>query len=251
MNKILLTIALFLVGAGAMAQTTALDFTKADCAGTNHNLFAKLDSGQVVVLEFFMLNCQPCVTGGNALKNIVSGYATTQPNRVKFYSMGYNNAYTCAQINTWRASNNFTHTCFAGGDAQVNYYGGMGMPTVVVLAGSQHTVLYNNQGYSSAEIAPINAAITAGLALTTLSAQNQEQMYVHTDVLNNNLRVTATMPIQDIQIFDVAGKLVQNCNYINANFKNISINNYNKGLYFIKLRLENGQILTKKFVKAS
>ena len=84
---------------------------------------------------------------------------------MKFYSIGYTNSITCTQMNDWKNTNGFSHDVFAGMSAQTTYYGGMGMPTVIVLGGgSAHTVFYNELGYSSADNSALITAINDALA---------------------------------------------------------------------------------------
>lgn len=149
---------------GLNAQTTALNFTADDCAGTAHDLFTELDAGNAVIIDLVMMGCQPCVTASHGITDNVLPN-TSDPSRVKFYSIGYTNSISCSQISSWQETNSFTHPVFAGMSAQTTYYGGMGMPTIVVLGGgSAHTVHYAEQGYSSGDNADLIAAIDAALA---------------------------------------------------------------------------------------
>ena len=50
------------------SQTTALDFEQADCDSGVHHLFSELDAGKVVILDFVMSNCAPCIVGTNEHK---------------------------------------------------------------------------------------------------------------------------------------------------------------------------------------
>lgn len=140
-----------------------MDFDQADCDGVQHHLFSELDAGKVVVLDFIMLNCAPCIVATSSLEQIVKPYQSTHPGRVVIYSFGFLNAYTCPQLKAWVSNNDFTHTIFSGGEAQVNYYGGMGMPTFVVLGSNERKVYYNSYGYTSAQDPLIKAAIDEAL----------------------------------------------------------------------------------------
>lgn len=156
------------------AQTTAADFVKNDCAGASHHLFAELDSGYVVLMDFVMFNCLPCTTATDALKNIHAQFEASHPGKVRFYSMGFLNYMSCPMMNAWKTEFNYTHTVFAGESSQVNYYGGMGMPTIVVLGGlASHKVYYNHQGYSTAENTPIVNAISQAISESTTTGTQQ------------------------------------------------------------------------------
>lgn len=156
------------------AQTTGLDFTATDCDGIEHHLFSDLEAGHAVIIDLVMMGCAPCVTATTALINDVIPN-TTDPSMVKLYSIGYTNSITCSQMNTWKTTNGFMHPVFAGMSAQTTYYGGMGMPTVIVLGGGAHTVFYNELGYSASNnpalIQAINDALDAqvGIAESTIA----------------------------------------------------------------------------------
>lgn len=164
MNKSTTLFATLLLATSIQAQTTGLDFTADDCDGLSHTLFADLEAGNAVIIDLVMMSCSPCVVASNGITNNVIPN-TTDPSRVKFYSIGYTNSITCTQMNAWKSTNGFTHAVFAGMSAQTTYYGGMGMPTVIVLGGgSAHTVFYNELGYSSADNSTLITAINDALA---------------------------------------------------------------------------------------
>lgn len=150
------------------AQTTALNFTANDCDGAPHDLFTELDAGNVVIIELVMMGCQPCITAGNSIKNNVLPN-TSDPSRVKFYSIGFTNSITCTQMNNWKTTNGFTHTVFAGMSAQTTHYNGMGMPTLAIVGGADHTVYYTELGHSASDnptiIAAIESALSAGVGI--------------------------------------------------------------------------------------
>lgn len=140
-----------------------MDFTQDDCQGTSHQLFTELDAGQVVILDFVMLNCAPCVVATNALQAIVAPYEFSHPGRVQIYTFGFLNAYTCEQMMAWGNNNDYSHPIFTQGEAQVSYYGGMGMPTIVVVGTDGHDVFYEGLGYAPKDDAAIIAAIDTAL----------------------------------------------------------------------------------------
>lgn len=142
------------------AQTTAMDFNMSDCAtGQMHHLFAELDSGKAAIMEFFMTNCNPCVDAGNALEPMYQNLKQSGC-KVLYYQTGFNDTYHCNVINPWVTTNLFSSVPFDSGAAQVAYYGGFGMPTVVVAAGSTHRILYlANQGFPAGDTATIADSI--------------------------------------------------------------------------------------------
>ncbi|MEO8067074.1 MAG: hypothetical protein ABI599_05210 [Flavobacteriales bacterium] len=192
MKHIILSTSL-LLATSLSAQTTALDFTANDCDGVSHTLFTELEAGNAVILELVMMGCQPCVTAGNSLKNNVLPNVS-DPNRVKFYSIGFTNSINCTQMNDWKTTNGFTHTVFAGMSAQTTYYGGMGMPTLAIVGGPDHDVFYSEQGHSDSDnpaiLAAIEAALAAGVGIQEVAG---EAVSIHPN------------PVVDVLAFDKAG----------------------------------------------
>ncbi|MBK9106430.1 MAG: hypothetical protein IPL92_18180 [Saprospiraceae bacterium] len=171
--KKLLFVFLALSGFNSLsAQTTAMDWTRIECSTSNqHHLFAELDSGYVIMIDYVMMNCAPCITATNSLRGIYNSYAASHPGKVKLYSVGFNDFTTCEQMVAWRLGFHFTHPVFEKGGDETIYYGGIGMPTIVVLGGGQdHKVYYNHFGYDSSEDPLISEAIDEALAESTLSA---------------------------------------------------------------------------------
>ncbi len=130
------------------AQNSAHDFTPDDCSGVPHHLFSELDANYAVVLDMVMMNCPDCAPATVAIAQDVIPN-TIDPSRVKFYSIGFDDMITCPEITAWATDGGVDHPVFAGMTAQTDYYGGMGMPTIVVLGGgAAHTVYYHHLGYA-------------------------------------------------------------------------------------------------------
>lgn len=238
--------------------TTAMDWTKSDCRNNQSiNLFEKLDSGYVIIQEYVMLGgCQPCITAGNGIKSIVNAFEVSNPGRVRIYQTGFTNSYTCQQMTTWGDGNNFTSSLlFSQGDSEVNYYGGMGMPTILVLGGgTQHKVYYAEQGYSPSHNAAITAAIDSALAESgTLAIKdNQEELSINiypnpsSDAIQINLSEKASL----FEIMDLGGRIIKTISTLSeATSQVIGISELNSGVYFLKVTLSNGQIVKEKFQK--
>ncbi len=141
------------------AQNYAMDFTMNDCNGVSHNCFATLDSAKVIIMEFFM-DCSPCVVAGHEIEAMQSDLAVLYPDLIEFYQMAYINDFGCTNVLDWYNLNGFSSFPFDSGEALVNYYGGFGMPSIVVVGGKTHDVLYNQLGYTPGDSADIANAIT-------------------------------------------------------------------------------------------
>ncbi|MBK6629407.1 MAG: T9SS type A sorting domain-containing protein [Flavobacteriales bacterium] len=213
MKHLLLTSALACATA-LNAQTTALDFTANDCDGMSHTLFADLDAGYTVVLELVMMGCQPCVDAAHSITDNVLPNVS-DPTMVKYYSVGFTNSITCAQMNDWKTTNGFTNTVFAGMSAQTTYYGGMGMPTIAILGGgSDHTVCLSQLGHSDSDnpaiIAAINTCLAGASGLNEVAAQ---QVGVSPNPATDVLTIAGTNWTK-ARVTDIQGREVLNVQLI-------------------------------------
>lgn len=229
----------------AHAQTTALDFTANDCDGMSHQLFSDLDAGNAVILDLVMMGCQPCVTASNGIINNVIPN-TSDPTRVKFYSIGYTNSISCSQMNNWKNTNDFTHTVFAGMSAQTTYYGGMGMPTVIVLGGgSGHGVYYNELGYSAGDNAALIAALNDALAGANAIEENSTPtLAVSPNPVQEELSVTGSWV--SARVLDLQGREMIATPALNGK---VDVRQLPAGAYVIQLTNAGGRIATARFEK--
>lgn len=210
---ILLFALALLLNINVTGQETAMDFDQADCAGMQHHLFAELESGKVVILEFVMLNCAPCITATKSLEKIIGAYSAEDKERIELYSMGFLNAYTCPQMNAWRTNNNFSHEVFTGGEQQVAYYGGMGMPTIVVLGSNQHKVYYKTSGYTPALDPQIRTAIDSALTYSALGIRetlSRESFNVYPTISSGDFTINVKNVPENsvVTIFNITGNAV-------------------------------------------
>ena len=231
--KKLATLLLLAIGfTGTQAQTTALDFTANDCAGMSHTLFSDLDAGNAVVIDLVMMGCPSC---GPATQSISANVLpnVSDPSRVKFYSVGFTNSITCAQMNSWEYGLGLSHPVFAGMSAQTTHYGGMGMPTVIVLGGgSAHTVFYNELGHSNSDnpvlITAVNDALAAAVGVEeTVQAQVGVSPNPVSDVLNISDARWTKARVTDVQGRELLSTVV--------NGRKLDVNILPVGSYVLRL----------------
>ncbi|MEO5584026.1 MAG: T9SS type A sorting domain-containing protein [Flavobacteriales bacterium] len=227
------------------AQTTALDFTEEDCAHVSHNLFSELDAGNAVILEFVMMGCQPCITACHSLTDNVLPNVS-DPSHVKLYSIGFTNGITCLQMNDWKATNGFTHAVFAGMSAQTTHYGGMGMPTLVVLGGQEHTVFYNHQGHADSDnpliLAAIEDALTAGVGIKEMNA---EVVQIHPNPVVDVIELDGSKWTNG-RVVDAQGREVMNVTLASGR---LDVSMLKAGLYVVQLSTAAGVKGTARFQK--
>lgn len=213
----------------------AEDWTQTDCNGVEHNLFSELDAGEVVLMEIVMLDgCMPCINAAHYMAPVIEYYNANYDNRINYYTFGFDDSYSCSQLIDWKTENSvLCEAQFVEGEDIASYYGGMGMPTIIVAGRSSHIVCFNKFGFGPLDTANLANAFEYALGLTeTLAVENPEkslQVYpnpVH-DVLHFDMNETA-----DISIKNLAGVTIMQQSGANQ----IDVNNLPVGLYFYEIK---------------
>ncbi len=253
-KPIYLFIALMFVITISKAQTTAMNFIKKDCNGTMHNLFADLDAGNAVLIHFFMPNCGSCPPPAQKIQKMANNMMGKYPGKIKAYAIPYNNSTTCSYASTWVSSNGLSlYTALDSGAAQVSYYGGFGMPTVVMLGGTDHKVLFSTLSFSTSDTTIMRNALNTFFSTSVI---NDVKNIVSTfNVFPNpaNEKITITIDLKQsstlmIDIIDIAGKqvaLVMNEKQTGILTKEFNISALPSGNYLVRLQV-NGKSVTQK-----
>jgi hypothetical protein len=211
-TKSLLTASLAVVTTLSFGQTTAMNFSGLDCNGNSVDLFADLDAGKAVMLIFYMPNCGTCPPVATKMQTMANNINATHPGLVKAYAFPYQNSTTCTYSASWVTNNNLP--LFApldSGAAQVAYYGGFGMPTVVLLGGNNHDVLFVTQNFTTGDTTTMRDLIlntfTAGT--TELSMINSLEVFPNpsTDVIHLSFNVPSNTE-SFVELIDLDGKQV-------------------------------------------
>ena len=174
------------------------------------------------------------------------------------YAIGFNNSYSCASNINWVTTNNVTSIPMDSGATQVAYYGGMGMPTIVILGGgTNHSVLGSPYvGFATSDTITMAADIrnflntTTGITASALTA-NTFDVYPNpaNGLLNFRCNLSAHADLS-LQIMDLTGKTL-----MTVNEKNVAAGEFTlplntaeltAGTYLIKATA-NDAVLTKRF----
>lgn len=226
----------------AEAQTTAVNFTAADCSGSVHTLYDELDAGKIIVVSFVM-PCIGCVIPTQVTQAACEGYASTYPGRVEMWLSDDDAGTPCTDLINWRNSNGihlmptFSTTAFV--QAQ---YGTPAMPKIVVMAGTDHRVygVFDNV----VDTSDVRNAIDHALGLTTgirANATNTEKLSVYPNPAQGtvNCSFSSTMPGNVVvRILDGGGRVVKQMNTNVASGTNklaIPISGLSSGIYTLEL----------------
>ncbi len=193
------------------SQTTAIDWTKTDCNSNQTHLFEKLDNGQVVIQVFVHMGCIPCIIGSTYMSQIYDEFQISHPQRVLLYYMSYDNIATCQEMTDWGNTNILPSPKIVNCESEVNYYGGMGMPTIAIVGNPTHGVYYKRLGFSSSEMPVMRAAIQTALSEVgnkpNLNPNSKKPTYYH-DPVNRILHVTVPLEPVSIQLFNLEGRSI-------------------------------------------
>lgn len=236
-------------GFTSKAQMTAMNFNIMDCNNTGpHNLFNDLNSGKVVIVEYFMTSCSPCITAGQTLESMKANLLAQYPGKIKAYAFGYNNSYSCNTVKNWVTNNGFTSIPSDSGATQVAYYGGMGMPTIIITAGTNHQLLGAPYvGFATGDTTQMAANIRNFLNTQPTSIKENNTtvsgVNVYPNPASSELSIKFLLKENSavvIDVLDVTGRLVANffseTTPAGAYVKTFNTNSLANGNYIVRVK---------------
>lgn len=235
------------------AQTTAMNFSGVSCNGNNVDLFSDLDAGKAVVLFFFMPNCGACPPPALKVQTMANNINAAHPGLVKAYAFPYNNSSTCATAQSWVTTNNLSlYTPMDSGAVHVAYYGGFGMPTVVLLGGDNRDVLFTTQDFNTSDTTVMRDLILGLTASTDKINKNEINFEVFPNPSSGKLNINLSVANKSefhYEILDLSGKLITSSEKefvpqgkLTKEFDNSSLQS---GSYFLKVYLDNKSSVQK------
>lgn len=256
MSKSIFTIIAFIfLISFAKAQTTAMQLNGLDCNGNPHDLFADLDAGKAVLLHFFMPSCGSCVPPAKKIVAMANKVLATHPGMITAYAMPYNDITTCAYTATWVTSPGLTlYTPYDSGATQVAYYGGFGMPTVVLLGGSDHRVMFSTKTFVASDTTIMRDSILALLDVATNltdlpSAISSFDIFPNPakDIITVNIELKETSDLL-VDVTDIRGKqvaLIMNEIQYGIVTKQFSTAALSSGIYMVRMQTKEKTLIQK------
>jgi len=229
------------------AQTTAMQINGPDCKGVNHDLFKELDSGKAVVVFFFMDNCGSCPPPAKKVQTMANNIMKKYPGKVTGYAMPFTYNTNCAATANWVSNNSLPlYAPYDSGVIQVAHYGGFGMPTVVLLGGKDHRVMFSTQSFSTSDTGIMRDSILSLFGDPSLKIKRQasfsEATIFPNPVKENMLlqfNVNSSAELQ-IEIYSMSGNMISglyNGQVTQGLFtKEIQTESLSNGTYFIRIR---------------
>lgn len=243
MKKLLLFISLCF-GVVTTQSQTATNFSVNDCNGVNHDLFAELNSGKVIVLCWVM-PCVTCEAPAQSAHNIVQSYSVSNPGQVLFYLCDDFGTTSCATLNNWATSKGLTNfTSFSNNQIKMSDYGSNGMPKIVVVGGGTNHTVYDNQN-NTLNANTFSTAINNALASSpTGVAQNSINSFANSiapNPVSNDINLSyhsnSTGNVT-LEVYNLIGKKVaEKSSFVVAGSNKIQMNvaDLSNGNYFLKI----------------
>lgn len=257
MKKIFhIAVATCLLSATISKAQTAMDFNTNDCNGNPVHLFSDLDAGKAVVLFYYMPSCGSCPPPAQKIQAMANNINATHPGMVKAYAFPFNNTTACSYSQTWVTSNSLPlYAPMDSGATAVASYGGFGMPTVVLVGGSNHRVMFSTLSFSTSDTTTMRDSILALMSSPTRIneiANNINSIDVFPNPANNNVTISVDIKTAGSLIVDVAdmvGRQVAVISKENAstgiNTKQFNTATLANGVYLIRINL-NGNTVNQK-----
>lgn len=156
-----------------LSSQTAVNFNANDCMGTNHDLFADLDAGKIVVL-IWVMPCSNCINEALTAQTQVQNALASNPGRILYYLTDDYANTDCQTLNSWCSTNGITDAkVFSNAAIKMTDYGSNGMPKVIVVGGANHQIYYN-QNAPNVNATGIKNAIDAAILSNTLTTKIQQ-----------------------------------------------------------------------------
>lgn len=237
---------------------TALQFNGLDCYDNAVDLYADLDAGKAVILEFYMPDCGMCPPPAQKIQTMANNIMETYPGMVKGYAFPFQNSTTCDYSVSWVEDNDLSFfTPMDSGATAVAYYGGFGMPTVVLLGGTDHRTMFSTLSFvnsDTTEMADSILALFGAVTTNIISAEPLKNFKISPNPANSEINLSvssmesgeATISITDIngkQVFQSKEQLTPGTNQ-----KRIEIQMLPDGIYPVHITTESNTLSTRLIV---
>lgn len=244
----------------AQVGNTAPNFTVTDTHGNTHSLYSLLDSGKVVVLDFFYTTCIPCQFYTPQVNLAYEKYGCNTAD-VFFMAIDYQD--TDAEVLAYDQQYGIEYPSVSGlnggGNAVVGLYNIIGFPTFYVIDSSKTivqeidppTLQVFDFRFQQLGIAPATCAVS-----DTKESVGEKQIQLFPNPLTGS-RLSARLPeglngLSTYEILDFAGSLVRSgqLEIDPARTISVDVGDLPAGMYSMKIAvLDSGESLTGVFVK--
>jgi len=258
MKKYYLSLLLLsIINLNVFAQTTATNFTATDCQGASYNLFSNLDDDKVVILAWVM-PCATCITDPLDAYTITQGYNVSHPNRIQFNLVDDYGNTTCSSLSTWANQYGMGSThMMSDAVSSMSDYGVAGMPKIVIIAGENRTVYFNENSSTAGLQTALDLALAENPLGVIENKPNAFELNVFPNPVNQALNVSYFLNEPSEVTFEITNVLGAKIEYKNAinkkevglNSEELDVSHFANGTYFLKINTSYGSQM-KRFIVA-
>ncbi len=237
---------------------TALQFNGLDCYDNAVDLYADLDAGKAVILEFYMPDCGMCPPPAQKIQTMANDIMETYPGMIKGYAFPFQNSTTCEYSISWVEDNELPFfTPMDSGATPVAYYGGFGMPTIVLLGGADHRTMFSTLSFVNSDTTEMADSILAlfGAATTNItSTEPLKDFKISPNPANSEIILSVSANEQGLTtviITDITGKQVYESKeyfMVGVNQRRIETNYLFNGFYLVHIISEKTNLSTQLIV---
>lgn len=244
----------------AQVGNPAPNFTVTDTHGNTHTLYDYLDSGKVVVLDFFFTTCIPCQFYSPQVNLAYEKYGCNTAN-VIFMSIDYHD--TDAEVLAYDEEYNIGYPSVSGlnggGDAVVALYGVFGFPTFYVIDSSKTiveqidppTLQVFDYRFEQLGIQPAECIVSA--AKETVAAERLELFPNPVTGSNLNVRLPGDVAgAGNFEIVDCTGRILRSgqLDVSGDQVVELPVGDLSSGIFLLKINaLKDGKTYRGRFVK--
>lgn len=237
---------------------TCPDFTQTDVSGVSQNLYSYCDAGKYVMIDFFAYWCGPCMQTAPVIHNFYTKYGCNAGDVVVIGVESDANS-TLADLAGFKQQAGLPSSSFpnilgsAGGSTVRNQYGISAFPTIVLIGPDKKMI--NNDIWPISGVGTLEAAFPSTANITEMACStaslDQVELAARLNLFPNpatTLLNIALEGIQNVSIVDAAGKSVFNSTYANSDQIEISVADFQTGMYIVTITSIEG-VVTSRFTK--
>lgn len=250
--KFFLTLFLCFSSMLKVCAQTAPDFSCTDVNGEEHHLYESLDEGKIIVLDFFYVDCPPCVETSAELQSIHEDYQGTNVEVWSVSPFDYN-----SQIDSFQNLYNLTYlmagTEGSGQEITELYSDSLDLhyfPTISVIAPNKE-IFWDIWPYTPGG-APEWRAVIESIGVEFLSVSSADLIPVEFSVYPNPatdiLQIETRTPAVSIEIYNASGQLIQ-VEKVSSSYLSLDIHNYPSGTYLLRAVHPEGKSSYRRFIR--
>lgn len=245
--KILITISFFISSFFIVVNAqSAMQISGEDCYGAPVDMFADLDAGKAIVIIFYMPDCGACPPPAEKLQEMATNIMVDYPDAVKGYAFPFQDITNCDYSVSWVEDNHVPFFApMDSGEYALAYYGGFGMPTVVLLGGADHRVMFSTLSFITSDTTEMRDSILNMLGAPTDILNNVSSISnfnIYPNPANETMQINVELALNsdiEIGIHDITGKLIVQVaeeKNVAGNFtKQVNVSSMSEGIYLVKL----------------